>query len=121
MYNKVTLVGRLGGDPESKTHGSTNICTFQLATNEAWKDKASGEKQQRTEWHRISVFNQLASICQQYLKKGALVLIEGSIRHDEFEDKEGNKRYMTSVIAREMKMLDKPGEPEKEHFSDLPF
>ena len=108
MINKVILVGRLGKDPEVKSMPSgTTVAKFTMATDEKFTDK-SGEKQERTEWHNIVAWARLAEICGQYLRKGSLVYIEGSIRTDSWEDKEsGQKRYRTEIIAREMKMLDR--------------
>jgi len=113
MYNKMTVVGRLGAEPESKTHGSLLVCTFSVATNENWLDKKSGEKKTKTQWHRVTCFNQLGKIAQEFLRKGSLVLVEGSIRSDEYTDKEGVNRSTVSIIARELKMLDK-APPEKQ-------
>ena len=106
MINKVILVGRLGKDPEIRsTPGGQTVAKFSLATDEKFTDK-SGEKQERTEWHNIVAWARLAEICGQYLRKGSLVYIEGSIRTDSWDDKEsGQKRYRTEIIAREMKML----------------
>ena len=108
MINKVILVGRLGKDPEVKSMPSgTTVAKFTMATDEKFTDK-SGEKQERTEWHNIVAWARLAEICGQYLRKGSLVYIEGSIRTDSWEDKEsGQKRYRTEINAREMKMLDR--------------
>jgi len=108
MINKVILVGRLGKDPEIKsTPGGQTVAKFTMATDEKFTDK-SGEKQERTEWHNIVAWARLAEICGQYLRKGSLVYIEGSIRTDSWEDKEsGQKRYRTEIVAREMKMLDR--------------
>ena len=108
MINKVILVGRLGKDPEIRsTPGGQTVAKFTMATDEKFTDK-SGEKQERTEWHNIVAWARLAEICGQYLRKGSLVYIEGSIRTDSWEDKEsGQKRYRTEIIAREMKMLDR--------------
>lgn len=111
MINKVILVGRLGKDPEIRsTPGGQTVAKFTMATDEKFTDK-SGEKQERTEWHNIVAWARLAEICGQYLRKGSLVYIEGSIRTDSWEDKEsGQKRYRTEIIAREMKMLDRKRE-----------
>ncbi|HET7359326.1 MAG TPA: single-stranded DNA-binding protein [Rhodanobacteraceae bacterium] len=104
--NKVILVGNLGGDPETRyTTSGTAICTFNLATSESWTDKQSGEKQERTEWHRIKIFGRLGEIAQEYLKKGRQVYIEGSIRTDKFTGKDGVEKYFTDIIANEMQML----------------
>src|ERR1700704_4788209 len=104
--NKVILIGRLGRDPEMKYTGSgTPFCRFSIATDDAWTDKGSGEKQERTEWHSIVVWDRLAEICNQYLTKGRLVYIEGSLQTREWDDKEGVKRKTTEVRARDMVML----------------
>jgi len=104
--NKVILVGRLGRDPEMKyTSGGTAMCRFSIATDDAWTDRGSGEKQERTEWHSIVVWDKLAEICNQYLTKGRLVYIEGSLQTREWDDKEGVKRKTTEVRARDMVML----------------
>ena len=114
MINKVILVGRLGKDPEMRsTPGGTNVVKFSIATDERFTDK-SGEKQERTEWHDIEAWDRLAEICGQYLRKGSLVYIEGTLRTDTWDDKEtGQKRSRKKIVAREMKMLDrKRGEDE---------
>ena len=104
--NKVILVGNLGSDPELRSTGSgTTICSFSLATSESWTDKQSGEKQERTEWHRIKIFGRLGEIAAEYLKKGRQVYIEGSIRTDKFTGKDGVEKYFTDIIASEMQML----------------
>ena len=104
--NKVILVGRLGRDPEMKyTSGGTPFCRFSMATDDNWTDKGSGEKQERTEWHNIVVWDRLAEICNQYLTKGRMVYIEGSLQTREWDDKEGVKRKTTEVRARDMVML----------------
>ena len=106
--NKVILIGRLGKDPEIRsTPNGTTVCKFSLATDERWTDK-SGEKQERTEWHNIVAWGKLGEICGQYLRKGKLVYIDGSIRTDSWDDKEtGQKKYRTEIIAANMQMLDK--------------
>jgi single-strand DNA-binding protein len=111
MINKVILVGRLGKDPEIRsTAGGTSVVKFTVATDEKFTDK-SGEKQERTEWHNIVAWGKLGEICGQYLKKGKLVYIEGSIRTDSWDDKEsGQKKYRTEIIANTMKMLDRRGD-----------
>ena len=104
MLNKVELIGNLGRDPEVKYMPSGDaVASFSIACTESWKDK-NGEKQERTEWVRISAFRRLAEICGEYLKKGSQVYIEGKLHTSEFE-KDGVKRYSTEVIADEMKML----------------
>ena len=113
MINKVILVGRLGKDPEIRsTPGGNTVAKFTVATDERFTDK-SGEKQERTEWHNIVAWGKLAEICGQYLRKGKLVYIEGSIRTDSWEDKESKqKRYRTEIVANTMKMLDRRGDDE---------
>jgi single-strand DNA-binding protein len=103
--NKVILVGNLGADPETRyTPSGTAITSIRIATSESWKDKTTGEQQERTEWHRIEFFGRIAEIAGEYLKKGKQVYIEGKLRTDEYE-KDGVKRYSTKVIADEMQML----------------
>ena len=107
--NKAILIGRLGRDPEVRyTNQGSQVTTFSLATDEAWTDR-NGERQKRTEWHRIVTWGKLAEICGQYLKKGSQVFIEGKLQTREWEDRDGNKRYTTEVVAREMRMLDSKG------------
>jgi single-strand DNA-binding protein len=109
MVNKAILIGRLGGDPEVRyTQSGTAVANFTLATNEKWKDK-EGNPQEQTEWHRIVAFARLGEICGEYLAKGSLIYIEGRIQTRQWEDKDGNKRYTTEIVAREMKMLDSRG------------
>lgn len=109
--NKVILVGNLGNDPDVKyTQGGTTITTISVATSEAWKDKTSGEQKERTEWHRVKFFGRLAEIAGEYLKKGAQVYIEGSIRTEKYTGKDGIERYSTDIIADEMQMLGGRGE-----------
>src|SRR3972149_12181544 len=104
--NKVILVGRLGRDPEMKyTASGTPFCRFSMATDEVWNDKGSGERQERTEWHNIVAWDRLAEICNQYLTKGRLVYIEGSLQTREWDDSEGNKKKTTEIRARDMVML----------------
>ena len=104
--NKVILVGNLGQEPELKhTPGGAAVTTLSLATHEIWKDK-DGNKQQRTEWHRVVLWRKLAEIAGEYLKKGSQVYVEGRLQTRSWEDKDGNKRYVTEVIADTLKMLD---------------
>jgi single-strand DNA-binding protein len=104
--NKVIIVGNLGADPETRYTGSgTAITSLRIATSENWTDKQSGEKQERTEWHRVKLFGKLAEIAGEYLKKGRQVYIEGSLRTDKYTDKDGVERYSTDIIANEMQML----------------
>lgn len=110
MINKVILVGRLGADPEIRyTPDGTMVTNFRLATDESYKNK-SGERVQRTEWHKIVTFRKLAEICGNYLTKGKLVYVEGRIQTRSWDDKEGIKRYTTEIIASDMKMLDSKGQ-----------
>jgi len=111
--NKVILVGRLGRDPEVKyTPSGAPVAKFSLATDEAFKDR-SGELQKHTEWHNIVAWNKLAEICGQYLTKGKLVYIEGTIRSRQWEDQAGNKRTTYEIIARGMQMLGSKAESER--------
>ena len=108
--NKAIIVGTLGQDPETRYMPSGSAVTnISVATNESWTDKQSGEKQERTEWHRITLFGKTAEIAGQYLKKGSQVYIEGSIRTEKYQDKQGNDRYTTKIIANEMQMLGSGG------------
>ncbi|MBI4743184.1 MAG: single-stranded DNA-binding protein [Betaproteobacteria bacterium] len=104
--NKVILVGNLGADPETRyLPNGDAVANIRLATTESWKDKASGEKKEITEWHRVVFFRKLAEIVGQYLKKGSAVYIEGRIRTRKWQDKEGQERYTTEIEANEMQML----------------
>ncbi|HET8898414.1 MAG TPA: single-stranded DNA-binding protein [Rhodanobacteraceae bacterium] len=104
--NKVILIGNLGADPDTRYGASgTAMCTVSLATSESWKDKQTGEMQDRTEWHRVKFFGKLAEIAGEYLKKGRQVYIEGSIRSSKYTDKEGVERWSTDIIANNMQML----------------
>ncbi len=110
MINKVILIGRLGADPEIRyTPSGAEVATFRMATSESWTNK-SGEKEERTEWHRIVAWRGLAKICGEYLSKGKLVYIEGRLRTRSWEDRDGNKRSTTEIEATEMKMLGGMGE-----------
>lgn len=103
--NKVILVGTLGKDPEVRySQSGSAMASISVATNESWKDK-NGEKQERTEWHRVKFFGRLAEIAGEYLKKGGQVYIEGSLRTEKYTDKQGVERYSTDIIANEMQML----------------
>jgi single-strand DNA-binding protein len=109
--NKVILVGNLGNDPDVKaTQGGTTITTISVATSEQWKDKQTGQAQERTEWHRVKFFGRLAEIAGDYLRKGSQVYIEGSLRTDKYTDKNGIERYSTDIIANERQMLGGRGE-----------
>jgi single-strand DNA-binding protein len=108
--NKVILVGNLGNDPEIRyTQGGAAITNISIATSEAWKDKQTGQPQERTEWHRVVFFNRLAEIAGEYLRKGSKVYVEGSLRTRKWQDKEGQDRYTTEIVGNEMQMLDTRG------------
>lgn len=133
MINKAILIGNLGADPEVRyTQSGTAVANFTLATTESWtKD---GNKEEKTEWHKIVAFARLGEICGEYLSKGSRVYIEGRIQTRQWEDKDGNKRYTTEIVAREMKMLtprgttstdsgydEQPPLPEPSMGDDVPF
>jgi len=108
--NKVILVGRLGAEPESRAFpNGGSICNLRLATSESWKDKQTGERQERTEWHRVTLRNRLGEVAQQYLHKGSQVYIEGRIQTRKWQDQSGQDRYSTEIMANEMTMLDSKG------------
>jgi single-strand DNA-binding protein len=103
--NKVILIGNLGADPEVRYMPSGDAITnIRIATTDTWKDK-NGEKQERTEWHRVAFFGKLAEIAGEYLKKGSQVYVEGRLQTRKWQDKDGNERYTTEIVANEMKML----------------
>lgn len=104
--NKVILVGNLGRDPEVRYAANGNaIANITLATSESWKDRETGEQQEKTEWHRVVFFRRLAEIAGEYLKKGSQVYIEGKLQTRKWQDKDGNDRYTTEIVANEMQML----------------
>jgi|TARA_B100001245_G_scaffold91110_1_gene65953 single-strand DNA-binding protein len=104
--NKVIVVGNLGADPDSRTMPSGNAVTnISVATSESWNDKETGEKQEKTEWHRVVFFGRLAEIASDYLKKGSQVYVEGKLQTRKWEDKEGNERWTTEIVANQMQML----------------
>ena len=108
--NKVILIGNLGADPETRAMPSgMTVANIRVATSENWKDKQSGENKERTEWHNVAMFGRLGEIAGEYLKKGSKVYIEGSLRTRKWQDKSGNDRYTTEIIANEMQMLDSRG------------
>lgn len=108
--NKVILIGNAGADPELRyTPGGSAVSNFSIATNESWTN-SSGERQERTEWHRIVVWGRLAEICNQYLRKGSKVYIEGKLQTSSWEGQDGVKRYTTEVVARDMQLLDSRGD-----------
>ncbi len=108
--NKAIIVGNLGRDPEVRYSASGSaIANVTVATTDSWKDRQSGERQERTEWHRVVFFNRLAEIAGEYLKKGSQVYIEGRIQTRKWEDKDGNDRWTTEIVANEMQMLGSRG------------
>ncbi len=129
--NKVILIGNLGKDPELRyTPNSQAVATFSLATNRKWKDK-EGQPQEQAEWHNIVTWGKQAEFCKEYLKKGSAVFVEGRIQYRTYDDKDGNKRYITEIVARSIQMLGRKGETKEEPASqdlessaadeDLPF
>ena len=110
--NKVTLIGNLGNDPEMRALPSgSQVANLSIATTDSWRDKGSGEMQERTEWHRVVIFDRLAEIAGQYLKKGSRIYIEGSLRTRSWEQ-DGQKKYATEIVCRDMMMLDGRGDGE---------
>jgi len=108
--NKVMIMGNLGADPEVRYMPSGSAVTnIRVATSESWKDRNTGEKQERTEWHRIVLFNRLGEIAAQYLRKGSRVFVEGSIRTNKWQDQSGADRYTTEIIASSMQLMDSKG------------
>ena len=108
--NKVILIGNLGADPETRYMPSGGAVTnIRLATSESWKDRNTGEAQERTEWHRVVFFGRLGEIAGEYLKKGSKVYVEGSLRTRKWQDQGGQDRYTTEIVANEMQMLDSRG------------
>ena len=104
--NKVILIGNLGADPETRAMPSgTTVANLRVATSESWRDKQTGEQQERTEWHRVALFGRLAEIAGEYLRKGSQVYIEGSLRTRKWQDKQGNERYSTEIVGNELQML----------------
>ena len=110
--NKVILIGNLGADPETRYMPSgAAVTNLRVATNESWKDKQTGEMKDRTEWHNVAMFSRLAEIAAEYLRKGSQVYIEGKLRTRKWQDRDGNDRYTTEIIADEMQMLGGRGGP----------
>ena len=104
--NKVILVGNLGNDPDIRhTASGAAVANLSVATTDTWKDKETGENKDRTEWHRVVFFGKLAEICEQYLKKGSQVYVEGSLQTRKWQDKSGNDRYTTEIVGRDIQML----------------
>ena len=109
--NRVMIIGRLGADPETKyTASGAAITNLSVATSERWKDKQTGENQERTEWHRVAFFGRLAEIAGEYLHKGSQVFIEGRLQTDKWQDKDGNDRYTTKIVGSGMNMLGGKGD-----------
>lgn len=110
--NKVIIVGNLGNDPELRySQSGSAMCSISVATSESWKDKATGEQKERTEWHRVKFFGKQAEIAGEYLKKGSQVYVEGKLRTDKYTDKSGVEKYTTDIYADDMQMLGgKPSE-----------
>lgn len=108
--NKVILIGNLGADPEVRyTPANTPVCNIRIATSEQWRDKQSGEQQERTEWHNVVLFGRLGEIAGEYLKKGSKVYIEGRLQTRKWQGQDGQDRYTTEVVANDMQMLDSRG------------
>lgn len=108
--NKAILIGNLGADPETRyTAGGSAVTNVNLATSDSWKDKQSGEMQERTEWHRVVFFARLAEVAGEYLRKGSKIYVEGRIQTRKWTDKDGIEKYSTEIIANEMQMLDSKG------------
>lgn len=121
--NRVTLVGHLGGDPESKAIQGGHLCHFSIATSETFTGR-DGEKQKRTEWHKIVIFGKLAEVSLKYLRKGSHALIEGKLQTRSWEDQQGVKRYQTEIVATSVTFLDAKKQEEEPEFSstdDIPF
>ena len=122
--NKVILIGNLGRDPEVRTfQNGGKVCNFSIATSETWKDRNSGERQERTNWHNIAIFNEnLAQIAEQYLRKGSKVYVEGQLETRKWQDQAGNDRYTTEVVLRnfrgELTLLDGRNENNNSNFSE---
>ena len=127
--NKIILIGNVGKDPETRyMQNGDAVTNFSLATSEEWKDKDTGEKKERTEWHRITAWRKLGEICGQYLKKGSMCYIEGKLQTRSWEDKDGNKRYTTEIIANNIQFLGgrndsqhPRAEPVAQGDDDIPF
>ena len=117
--NKVILVGNLGNDPETRySQAGAAITNISIATSETWKDKQTGQQQERTEWHRVVFFNRLAEIAGEYLRKGSKVYVEGSLRTRKWQGQDGQDRYTTEIVANEMQMLDSRGAGQQQQYPD---
>lgn len=116
--NKVILVGRLGAEPESRAFpNGGSICNLRIATSESWKDRQTGERQERTEWHRVILRNGLGEVAQKYLHKGSQVYIEGRIQTRKWQGQDGQDRYSTEIVGNEMTMLDSRGNASNDNAS----
>lgn len=119
--NKVILIGNIGTDPEVRYMANGNaVTTLSLATSETWKDKTTGEKQEKTEWHRVVLFNRLGEIAGEYVRKGSKLYIEGSIRTRKWQDQQGQDKYTTEIVANEMQLLDNKGGSSASGYDDMP-
>lgn len=118
--NKVILVGNCGQDPETRVIPSTgaSVTNLSVATSESWKDKVTGDQQERTEWHRVVFFNRLAEIAGEYVRKGSKLYIEGSLRTRKWQGQDGQDRYTTEIVGNEMQMLDSRGSSPSGEFSE---
>ena len=119
--NKVILVGNVGVDPDVRYLPNGNaVTTLAVATSESWKDKTTGEKQERTEWHRVVCFNRLGEIAGEYVRKGSKLYVEGSLRTRKWQDQQGQDKYTTEIIASELQMLDSKGGGSASSYDDMP-
>lgn len=119
--NKVILIGNVGGDPEVRYMPNGNaVTTLSVATSEAWKDKQTGDKQERTEWHRVVCFNRLGEIAGEYLRKGSKLYVEGSLRTRKWQDQQGQDRYTTEIVATDIQMLDGKSGGGSANYDDMP-
>lgn len=118
--NKVILVGNVGADPDLRYMPSGNAATtLSVATSESWKDKQTGERQERTEWHRVVCFNRLGEIAGEYVKKGSKLYVEGSLRTRKWKDQQGTDRYTTEIVASDIQMLDSKGATSGDAYADM--
>ncbi|KTC65237.1 single strand binding protein (plasmid) [Legionella adelaidensis] len=119
--NKVILIGNVGTDPEVRYLPNGNaVATLSVATSETWKDKQTGDKQERTEWHRVVCFNRLGEIAGEYIRKGTKLYVEGSLRTRKWQDQQGQDRYTTEIVAADIQMLDSKGGPSSNNFNEAP-
>ena len=119
--NKVILVGNVGVDPDVRYMPNGNaVTTLSVATSETWKDKQTGDKQERTEWHRVVCFNRLGEIAGEYVRKGSKLYVEGSLRTRKWQDPQGQDRYTTEIVASDIQMLDSKGGASQSSYNDAP-